>query len=75
MFGIAHIRRRLIVDADGPQCNEGSVDDEGYKRMKDRADEHNALAKKKEDREHGDYDVEFRSTVGCKSSSFTQLIL
>ena len=44
MLWITHIRRRLIVDADSPQCNEGGVDDKGYKRMEDRADEHNALA-------------------------------
>lgn len=39
-----HIRRRLIVDADSPQCDKGGVDDKGYKRMEDRADEHDALA-------------------------------
>ena len=50
------------MDADGPDSDETGVDEEGDKRMEDRANEHDAFAEEEEDGENGDYDVEVCGT-------------
>ena len=58
MSCVAHVGSSLVVDGDGIEGGESSMDDEGDKRIEDTADVHDAFAQQQEHRHDCDCDVE-----------------